>query len=312
MNRTGTIIVMVLLVVALGAAAHAQTPAPPPAAPPVITRPVDRTDMRRQIYVMEGALMRAVSSGVRVLNSQIKSVVPEMMMLSGEAQARGIFLEGYGVYFDVGVPVLHQSMLWSFQTVLKDDKGVAEALKDLKARAKEARTAADRAAMENAIARLELYFIPVNNPGQPMLNFPGARQGDQPLSAAVSNTDNAPPPTPGNPASPAPSAPRPPVQQIDKKYLQDPNAVNRAYTMSVQEALIEAMLDYGMPRWLGAEEYLTVGARDNMQRDSLAPPDPFEEVVTILLRIKGSDLAAYRAGHIDRDEARKRVQVREF
>ena len=49
-----------------------------------------------------------------------------------------------------------------------------------------------------------------------------------------------------------------------------------------------------------------------MQRDTLAPPDPYEEIVTILLRIKGADLAAYRAGQIDRDEVRKRVQVREF
>ena len=49
-----------------------------------------------------------------------------------------------------------------------------------------------------------------------------------------------------------------------------------------------------------------------MQRDNLAPPDPHEEIVTILLRIKGSDLAAYRAGQIDRDQVRKRVQVQEF
>ena len=48
-----------------------------------------------------------------------------------------------------------------------------------------------------------------------------------------------------------------------------------------------------------------------MQRDSLAPADPYEEVVTILLRIKGADLAAYRAAQIDRDEVRRRVQIRE-
>ena len=47
-------------------------------------------------------------------------------------------------------------------------------------------------------------------------------------------------------------------------------------------------------------------------RDSLAPQDPLEEVVTFLLRIKGGDLAAYRAGRIDREEAMKRVQIREF
>jgi hypothetical protein len=35
-------------------------------------------------------------------------------------------------------------------------------------------------------------------------------------------------------------------------------------------------------------------------------------VSTLTLRIKAADLAAYRAGKIDRDEAKKRVQVQEF
>lgn len=306
MTRTRSVIVMALLIVALAAAVQAQTQAPPPATPPAITRSIDRTDLRRQIYVMEGALVRAVASGVRVLNKELRSVAPEMMTLSGEPQARGVYLEGYGVYFDVGVPVLHQSMLWSFQTLIQqNDKGVTQALNELKTKAKEARTPADRVAMENAIARLELYFGPTPSQNAPELSFPPGRQGDQQLGAAVASGEAA--------TAAPPGVPRPPAQQIDRKYL-DSNSVNRAYTKSVQEALIDAMLDYsvGPLRSLRPDEYLTVGARDNMQRDSLAPPDPLEEIVTILLRIKGSDLAAYHTGQIDRDEARKRVQVREF
>ena len=111
-------------------------------------------------------------------------------------------------------------------------------------------------------------------------------------------------------AAPAPPPSAPPV--LDRKYLQDPNAINRAYTDSVQKALIDSMIDYGSIMRIGADEWLTVAARDNMQRDSLAPQDPYEEVVTILLRIKGSDLAAYRAGQIDKDEVRRRVQIGEF
>jgi hypothetical protein len=307
MTRTRSVIVMALLIVALAAAAEAQTPTPPPATPPAITRQIDRSDLRRQIYVMEGALVRAVASGVLVLNKELRSVAPEMMTLSGQAQARGVYLDGYGVYFDVGVPVLHQSIVWSVQTLIRqNDKGVAQALNELKTKAKEARTAADRAAMENAIAQLEVYIGPTTGQNMPELSFPPGRQGD--LSATVSSGD-APSPSP-----PAPGVPRPPAQQIDRKKYLDTNAVNDAYTKSVQEALIDAMLDYsvGPLRSLRPDEYLTVGARDNMQRDSLAPPDPFEEIVTILLRIKGSDLAAYHTGQIERDEARKRVQVRQF
>ena len=51
---------------------------------------------------------------------------------------------------------------------------------------------------------------------------------------------------------------------------------------------------------------------NNERRDSLAPQDPYEEVVTVLLRIKGADLKEYRAGKIDKVEARKRVRVGEF
>ena len=63
---------------------------------------------------------------------------------------------------------------------------------------------------------------------------------------------------------------------------------------------------------IAPEQWLTVAARDDEGRDSLSPQDPLEEVVTMIYRVKGSDLMAYRAGRIDRDEVRKRVQVTQF
>jgi hypothetical protein len=82
----------------------------------------------------------------------------------------------------------------------------------------------------------------------------------------------------------------------------------------VVRALIEAMVDNALPMvsFLEPEAYLTVAARDNERRDLLAPPNPFEQVSTFTLRIKAADLASYRAGKIDRDEAMKRVVVQEF
>jgi hypothetical protein len=103
------------------------------------------------------------------------------------------------------------------------------------------------------------------------------------------------------------AAPRPNVESL----VQDPN---KAYTDSVVRALIEAMVDNALPMvsFLEPEAYLTVAARDNERRDLLAPPNPFEQVSTFTLRIKAADLAAYRAGKIDREEAMKRVLVQEF
>ena len=74
-------------------------------------------------------------------------------------------------------------------------------------------------------------------------------------------------------------------------------------------ALVDAMIDYSTPMEIAADQWLTVAARDDEGRDSLAPQDPLEEVVTMIYRIKGSDLQAYRTGRIDRDEVRKRVQI---
>ncbi|MCA1583364.1 MAG: hypothetical protein LC791_00855 [Acidobacteria bacterium] len=63
---------------------------------------------------------------------------------------------------------------------------------------------------------------------------------------------------------------------------------------------------------IGADDWLTVAARDNEPRDTLAPQDSMEETVTLLYQVKGVDLAAYRSGTIDREETRRRVVVREF
>jgi hypothetical protein len=300
MTRTGSVVVTLLLLVTLAAAASAQTPAAPPPAPPAAVRPLDRSDLRNHIYVMEGALARAVSFGAQRLNREIRSVMPELVALSGEPQARGVYLEGYGVFFDVGVPILHQSMVWSMTTMLKQDpKGVTDALNLLKQIAKES-DGPRRTAAENAIARLELQIGPLMN-SSAEAGFPAAMRPSAPAVGAAL--------VPPGEMPPANAAQAPP---LDKKYLQDPNAINRAYTESVQRALVDAMIDYSVPMAIAPDEFLTVGARDNMQRDTLAPADPYEEVVTILLRIKGSDLAAYRAGQIDRVEVRKRVQIKEF
>jgi hypothetical protein len=95
----------------------------------------------------------------------------------------------------------------------------------------------------------------------------------------------------------------------DPAWAKDPN---RAYTEAVTRALVDAMIDYSAPMQIGFDQWLTVAARDDEGRDSLAPPDPMEEVVTMIYRIKGSDLQEYRQGRIDRDEVRRRVQVSQF
>jgi hypothetical protein len=310
MTATAAAVVMMQAMGAAQSQAPAQEPVAAPAAPAAV-RPIDRTDLRRHIYTMEGALSRAVAFGAQRLNREVRSVMPEMIALSGEPQARGVYLDGYGVFFDVGVPVLHQSMFWSLRTMLgQDPRSLSEALKVLKQQAKDL-DGPRRTAAENAIARLELQVGPIPDPAD--VGVPTMRAATPAVGTALSGAEMRAQSVGQSGGAPQDPPPAPPSQQwLDKKFLQDPNALNRAYTEAVQRAVIEAMIDYSVPMAIAPDEYLTVAARDNMQRDALAPPDPYEEIVTIMYRIKGSDLAAYRAAQIDREEVRKRVQVREF
>jgi hypothetical protein len=121
---------------------------------------------------------------------------------------------------------------------------------------------------------------------------------------AVSATSVVPGPlTTALPPEPLPAAPLP-----DAQLLQDPS---EAYTQEVKSALVDAMIENSGPLGIGPDEWLTVAARDNVQIDRFTPGDP-SEVSTIILRIKGSDLAAYRAGRITLDDVRQRVEVRDF
>jgi hypothetical protein len=285
----------------------AQTPdAPPQSAERAQPRPMDRAQLRHQIYVMEGALTRAVEFGAQSLNRDLRAVVPDVFMLAGEAQARGVYLEGYGIFFDVQVPIMRQSMMWSLKMILdRDDAGTKAALDQVRQVMKNpALDPRERASLDSAIKRIELQLNP--------MPFTGAN----PFAAAARPQTMSAQPAPDgvNAAStvgPMPQDVQPsmPAVPIDKGWMMDPN---KAYTEAVQNAIIEAMVDYSGPMRIGPQESLTVAARDNEPRDSLAPQNPLEETVTLLYTITSSDLAAYRSGTIDRDEAKRRVIVREF
>jgi hypothetical protein len=312
MCRTArSIVIIVTLVVALAAAASAQTPAPPAGSPPAVAQ-MDRSKLRRYIYTMEGALAKAVEYGAKDLNRKIRSAIPEIMALSGEPQARGVYLEGYGIYFDVAVPVLNQVMIASWGRMLGPDDGVVTALLELKSYIKNEKNPATRASIQAMLERLEMQLGPLGagvatqDAFAPVLR-PTPGTSSAPLVGSNTSLSASPPPGSAAAATTGPVEPR-----FDRKYFQDLNAINRAYTESVQNALIDTLIDQALPTAVKADEFLTIAARDNMQRDSLSPFDPWEEVVTILLRVKGSDLAAYRAGQIDAVELRKRIEVREF
>jgi hypothetical protein len=84
----------------------------------------------------------------------------------------------------------------------------------------------------------------------------------------------------------------------------DPDA---AYVIAVQQKLVDAMLDYRID--LAPSEWLTVAARDG---EAPLNPSQLVESAIMILRVRAADLADFYAGRITRDEARSKVEVREF
>ena len=301
---------IVLAVIACAVPVAAQDMAPPvmvqpQAAPPAaVAKPVNLADIRHHIYVMEGALARAVDYGAKQLNREILAVMPGVFMLEGEARARGVHLDGYGVYFDVRVPMMRQSMMWSLRMMLDQDDAQNQAtIEDLRKALQGVTDPQTRASLEKAMKQLERQAPPAisRNAGGGVVgpNVVMPNTNAQVGRGAAEQVAVSPAP-PARPAAPAVNT---------SLWAKDPN---RAYTEAVTRALVDAMIDYSTPMQIGADQWLTVAARDDEGRDSLSPPDPLEEIVTMIYRIKGSDLQEYRQGRIDRDEVRKRVQLSQF
>ena len=64
----------------------------------------------------EGVLENAVRLGEQMLNRRLQeSNTANMVMLAGQARARGFRLDDYGIVFDVEFPSMRRSMVWSMQ-----------------------------------------------------------------------------------------------------------------------------------------------------------------------------------------------------
>ncbi len=264
------------------------------AQPQAAPRRIDPQAMTRyQIAVMEGILETAVQRGARTISREWRAVAPDMMMLSGAARARGFRLPGYGLFFDVEVPALSQSVFWSWSVLNRDTSGVSNTLQAMREMIKTVTDPALKRDLEANLKRLELQVGPLpKSPDAGNALMPGPRPGD--LGPAV--------------GTPAPvQAGGPPTVVRAEPELGNPN---EAYTNEVRNSLIDAMLDYSNSLPIEHEEWLTIAARDSGDR-RVEMADPYD-YMTIQIRIKGSDLIALRTGKITREEAHKRVEVREF
>jgi hypothetical protein len=254
--------------------------------------------LRYQMRVLEGVLENAVQHGAQVVNAQVREFSPDVMLFSGPARARGFRLDGYGVFFSVEVPRVRGSMAWSVRTLSQNNRELRRAVDQLRrfVQAAPATDARLRSDLEAALRLVELQAGPVPRP--------------------TARDRRAGPSTPVTPASTtgaaAPAAVAP-VESLETDALFEPPAIltepDAVYEAEVKRALIDAMLDHGTPLDLGPDEWLTIAAREH--EDSLLTGE-LVSTVTITLRLRARDLAAFKAGQLSRDDARARVEVGEF
>ena len=225
---------------------------------------------RNQIRMIEGVLVQAVRLGAAEVSKEMQRFEPAgVTVLTGIPRARGFLLDGYGVFFDVEIPDMNQSVIWSMMNVQRD-RQVGNALDSL-------------------VAAIET-----------MPEGPNRRQAQAALQQVTKTV---------GPAAPmrGPQGQAPPARgQVDAATatLPDPD---RLYSEAVKSALVEAMLGYSVQMDLGADEWLTVAARAS--EGPVPSQAGLSELITIVLRVKGSDLSIYHADPTKRDEIRQRVKV---
>ena len=99
------------------------------------------------------------------------------------------------------------------------------------------------------------------------------------------------------------------IPSTAREALQAVQDTGQKYRSEVKLALADAMLDFSKNLELKPDEWLSVAARGN--EGALTPGEVFQ-LTTVILRVKGSDLVDYLAGRLTKDEARLKVEVRQF
>jgi hypothetical protein len=278
-------------------AAQAATQTAPTAAPSAAAKSARASEERlNEVKFMEDVLASAVKAGATELANRIKQADPSSLVVVNPPHARGIALDGYGVVFDVDVPLMNLSFVTDLRQSLVDDlRGQIADIQQYLARSvspEEQQRLQFRLRMltgvldamapstdRRALANTTLDTRMVNGLASPVASQP-------PGTVSAASTDTVPA--------------LPPIERRD---------TNELYSDAVKKALINAMLDHSAGLRLADDEWLLVAARDNAGSSVPGALDPRSGII---LQIKGSDLTAYQHDKLTRDEVLKRLEAREW
>ena len=244
---------------------------------------------RQRIALIEGMLERAVQNGVDNFSRQIQALAPNadgIAMLMGAPQVRGfrgVDPNSNSVFFDVLMPSLQLSMVWPLRYSQGVDPAALSKLSDLRSELERLTDPQMRLELTQQVREIEMQLS-----GPPQTS---RRRGP---ATTVANVQGS--------AAGAASA----VSPSDIAILDDPA---EAWRREVRSTLIDAMIE-NIGLNIGPDDYIVIAARGVLSSDRLVADAG--DARTLEFRLKGSDLAAYRAQSITLEEARKRVSIREY
>jgi hypothetical protein len=274
--------------------------APATAAAPAPARPAPASEERlREVKFMEDVLASAVRAGAQDFAVRIRQADPNSLIQVSTPHARGIALDGYGVLFDVDVPLMNLSIV----TTLRES-----VVNDLRRQISDIQQYLARSTNPDEQARLQFQLRIFTAELQGFAPTQDQRAlSDTTLDARMPNGLASPvasQPAPGaisaaNTTDPVPALP-PRIETRDTDEL---------YSDAVKRALIDTMLNHSGALHLADDEWLTVAARDN---SGPSLPGALDGTSGVILRLKGSDLTAYQRNQLTREEVIKRLEIREW
>ena len=288
--------VLTLLTTAI-APAYAQVPAQAQPGQPNVPAGQQGGSRRDDVKIMEVVLTNAVKNGADTLARQMQIQEPGSIIVTGTARARGFVLDGYGVFFIVDVP---------------DDEAERGLVQSGAAARAATRFLASVHREHSRQSLAALCGADAQKPGRPAGHAGSSGFRGHAVQVAAQQ--------PGGSAAPASAAttqqPAPPgmasAQNVHRSARRRSVAAGseRVVHRGREDVrLIDAMLRYSGQLGIGPDEWLTVAAQDS---EGPLTPGQLYDASTIVLRVKGSDVAAFLAGKLTREEVMKKVEIREF
>ena len=115
----------------------------------------ESSQLRYQLRVMERVFEEAVEHSARNFASIMEEATPGAARFMGNTGAHGFRLNGYGLFFDVQIPVLRRSLSWVFRHLNRGPSELGPALQSLRQHMRSFDNVDVRDSLEEALRSIE-------------------------------------------------------------------------------------------------------------------------------------------------------------